>query len=269
MMSTSESTQIQDRYTRGWNKLNEIDSEIGQQVIESLEAISPDFARYLVEFPFGDIYSRPGLDLRSREIATVAALTALGNAQSQLRVHLQAALNVGCTQQEIIEVLIQMAVYAGFPAALRGLFLAQEVFSAAADDLKPSTISPTKIVQAYFAAFLGGDLESTLAMLSEDVTWNVQGAPNVPTVGTLQGKEHVKAWMLDFPKQFKPLVFELDRYFESGNEVIVTGRFKHLVLSTKQEVDSELAIHFAIKDGLICSYKILEDSYALYTAFNP
>lgn len=99
MKSAFETVQGEDRYSRGWNKLNEIDGEVGQQVIESLEAIAPDFARYLIEFPFGDIYSRPGLDLKSREIATVAALTALGNAQPQLRVHLQAALNVGCTQQ--------------------------------------------------------------------------------------------------------------------------------------------------------------------------
>jgi len=266
MMSTVQSTQVQNRYTRGWNKLNEIDGELGQQVIESLEAIAPDFARYLIEFPFGDIYSRPALDLKLREIATVAALTALGNAQPQLRVHLQAALNVGCTKQELIEVLMQMAIYAGFPAALRGLLLAQEIFTETADN--PKQLTPTETVQAYFTAFLSKDLEATLAMLSEDVRWTVQGAPNVPTVGMLQGKQQVRDWMLNFPKQFKPLVFELDRYFESGNEVIVTGRFKHLVLATEREVGSELAIHFIVKDGLICSYKILEDSYALYTAFN-
>ena len=98
-------------------------------VIESLQDIAPDFAQYLIEFPFGDIYSRPGLDLRSREIATVAALTALGNAAPQLKVHIGAALHVGLTQDEIIEVIMQMAVYAGFPAALNGLFAAKEVFA--------------------------------------------------------------------------------------------------------------------------------------------
>ena len=112
-------------------------------------------------------------------------------------------------------------------------------------------------------------METTLSMLSEDVRWQVQGAPNVPTVGILQGKEQVKAWMLNFPKHFKPLTFELDRYFESGNEVIVTGRFRHLVLSTQREVGSDLSIHFIVKNGLIHSYRILEDSYALYLAFNP
>jgi 4-carboxymuconolactone decarboxylase len=119
----------QDRYNRGWEKLKEIDGEAGERVIDSLKDIAPDFARLIIEFPFGDIYSRPGLDLKSREIAVVAALTALGNASPQLAVHLHGALNVGCTRQEVVEVIMQMAVYAGFPAALNGLFAAQKVFA--------------------------------------------------------------------------------------------------------------------------------------------
>jgi 4-carboxymuconolactone decarboxylase len=118
-----------ERYQRGWEKLKEIDGEAGEKVIQSLKDIAPDFAAYLIEFPFGDIYSRPGLDLKSREIAVVAALTALGNAAPQLKVHIHGALNVGCTREEVIEVIMQMAVYAGFPAALNGLFAAKEVFS--------------------------------------------------------------------------------------------------------------------------------------------
>src|SRR5512136_2816817 len=118
----------QDRYERGWEKLKEIDGEAGARVIDSLRDIAPDFARYLIEFPFGDIYSRPALDVKSREIAVVAALTALGNAAPQLRVHIHGALNVGCTREEVVETIMQMAVYAGFPAALNGLFAAKEVF---------------------------------------------------------------------------------------------------------------------------------------------
>ena len=117
-----------DRYERGWKKLKEIDGKAGEDVIESLEGICPDLARYIIEFPFGDVYSRPGLDLKSREIATVAALTALGNAAPQLKVHIQGALNVGCTREEVVEIILQMAVYAGFPAALNGMAAAREVF---------------------------------------------------------------------------------------------------------------------------------------------
>ena len=118
-----------ERYATGLNILRQVDGKSGEVVLESLRDIAPDFARYLIEFPFGDIYARPGLDLKSREIAVVAALTALGNASPQLKVHISAALHVGCTQEEIVEVIMQMAVYAGFPAALNGLCAAREVFA--------------------------------------------------------------------------------------------------------------------------------------------
>ncbi|MEB2420488.1 carboxymuconolactone decarboxylase family protein [Citrobacter sp. R-1.5.2] len=118
-----------ERFMTGQLMLQKVDGKGGDAVVDSLQDIAPDFAQYLIEFPFGDIYSRPGLDLRSREIATVAALTALGNAAPQLKVHIGAALHVGLTQDEIVEVIMQMAVYAGFPAALNGLFAAKEVFA--------------------------------------------------------------------------------------------------------------------------------------------
>jgi 4-carboxymuconolactone decarboxylase len=118
-----------DRFESGLAKLREIDAEAGERLIEALKDIAPDLARYTIEFPFGDIYQRPGLDLRSREMATVAALTALGTAQPQLKVHIHYALNVGCTRTEIVEIIIQMAAYAGFPAALNGMFAAKEVFA--------------------------------------------------------------------------------------------------------------------------------------------
>lgn len=122
-------SQDDSRYQRGLKKLTIIDGEAGQRIIESVGALSPDFARLLVEYPFGDIYDRPGLDLKSREIATIAALTAMGNARPQLEVHLVGALNVGCSRTEIIEVIMQMSVYAGFPAAINGLAAASAVFA--------------------------------------------------------------------------------------------------------------------------------------------
>jgi 4-carboxymuconolactone decarboxylase len=128
-MSHTHSSHDASRYARGWDKLREIDGHAGERVIASLSDIAPDFAKYLIEFPFGDIYSRPQLDLKSREIGVVAALTALGNAAPQLKVHIHGALNVGCTREEVVEIIMQMAVYAGFPAALNGLAVAKEVFA--------------------------------------------------------------------------------------------------------------------------------------------
>jgi 4-carboxymuconolactone decarboxylase len=104
-------------------------NEIGQSVLANLEGVAPDFARLIFEFPFGDIYARPGLDLRSRQIATLSALTALGITGGTLEAHIEAGLNVGLTRVEIVEVLMQMAVYAGFPRALDALLCAKTVFA--------------------------------------------------------------------------------------------------------------------------------------------
>ncbi len=120
-----------ERYERGLKKLEEVDGRHGMDLVRTLSQKVPDLARYLVEYPFGDIYSRPGLSLRDRELATVAALVALGHAQPQLEVHVRAALNVGLTQEEILEVILQQSVYAGFPAALNGVFTALRVFESA------------------------------------------------------------------------------------------------------------------------------------------
>jgi 4-carboxymuconolactone decarboxylase len=102
--------------------------DMGFHTLASLEEVTPDLAGFIVEFAFGDVFSRPGLDLKSRELVTIASLTTLGNAPKQLRAHIQGALSAGCTQQEIIEVILQMAVYAGFPAALNGIQAAKEAF---------------------------------------------------------------------------------------------------------------------------------------------
>lgn len=128
-MNPSDNAVESSRFARGWAKLREIDGLAGERVVAALADIAPDFAKYLIEFPFGDLYSRPQLDLKAREIGVVAALTALGNAAPQLKVHIHGALNVGCSRDEVVEIIMQMAVYAGFPAALNGLFAAKEVFA--------------------------------------------------------------------------------------------------------------------------------------------
>lgn len=121
------STTKTERFERGWEKLKEIDGQAGVKVIESLKDISPDLAKYTIEYPFGDVYSRGILDNRTKEIAVVAALAAMGNARPQLKVHINAALNVGITEKELSEIMILMSVYAGFPAALNGTSALKEV----------------------------------------------------------------------------------------------------------------------------------------------
>ncbi|MBD1918660.1 MULTISPECIES: carboxymuconolactone decarboxylase family protein [Cyanophyceae] len=117
------------RYTRGQEALARIHGHIGEGVMNALGDIAPDFARFIIEFPYGDIYSREGLSPKERQIATIASLVTLGNAPTELRAHIQGSLNVGCTRDEIVEIIMQMAVYAGFPAAVNALLIAKDVFS--------------------------------------------------------------------------------------------------------------------------------------------
>jgi len=116
-----------DRYKAGWEKLKEIDGEAGEKVFNSLKDISPELGTYIIEYVFGDIYNRDGLELKSKELAVVAALTAMGTAQPQLKVHLNGALNTGSTINEIKEVILQMSAYSGFPSTINGMNAFKEV----------------------------------------------------------------------------------------------------------------------------------------------
>lgn len=116
------------RFERGLERLNQIDGEGGEQVISSLKEIAPDLGDYIVEFAFGDIYSREGLNLQEREIVTLASLLTQGGCEVQLEVHIQAALNVSLTPEKIIECFLQCIPYVGFPRVLNAVFLADKLF---------------------------------------------------------------------------------------------------------------------------------------------
>ena len=116
------------RFAQGSDLLSRIDGEGGTSVIESLADIAPDVGRYIVEFAFGDIYARPALSLRDRELATIVSLCTQGAADPQLRVHIRGALNVGLTKSEVIEAFIQCIPYTGFPRVLNAINVAREVF---------------------------------------------------------------------------------------------------------------------------------------------
>ena len=117
-----------NRYHEGIKKFKEIKGDGADKSIERLKSLSPDLEKLVMEFAFNDIYRRPALDLRSREIATIAALITLGTSPQQLKIHIQAAVNVGVKREEIVEIILQMAIYAGFPAAINAIQTAYEAF---------------------------------------------------------------------------------------------------------------------------------------------
>jgi 4-carboxymuconolactone decarboxylase len=134
---TIDSYKNTERYQKGWDSFKLHLGDKAESYIARLEAIYPKFARINIEFPFGDLYADSSvLDERTRELTTIAALTVLGYADPELRVHVRAALACGATQNEILEVITQMLAYSGFPSATNALLAAGEVFEAIAKEKK-------------------------------------------------------------------------------------------------------------------------------------
>jgi len=124
-------TRPQTALERGRAIVAEINPGLEQALAGKYDAYFPRFAETLVEFAYGRLYAREGLDLKTRQIATVAALTALGGQTGpQLRVNLEHALAAGANRRELLEVILQMSVYGGMPAAINGMNVAIELFEA-------------------------------------------------------------------------------------------------------------------------------------------
>ena len=129
--------------------------------------------------------------------------------------------------------------------------------------------TPGQVVQHYLDTFFKKDVDKTLECLTEDVVWKVQGAASVPTIGLRRGRDEVRAWMALFPVNFEPLEFQVERIFENGDQVVITGHFKHRILSTGKEFVSDFAAICSVRDGKVSAYNFIEDSYALWKAFQP
>ncbi len=130
-------------------------------------------------------------------------------------------------------------------------------------------LTPAQVVQHYLDTFFKKDVEKTLQCLTEDVIWKVQGAADVPTIGLRRGRDQVREWMALFPVNFEPLEFHIERTFESGDQVVIIGNFKHRILSTGKEFASDFAAICSVRDGKVSAYNFIEDSYALWRSFQP
>lgn len=120
-----------DRLERGKTLLAQSSAASGDAVVRSFDDIAPDLGRMVVEHSYGEVFSRGGIDLKTRELSACAALAAVGSATTEtpLRVHINAALNVAASQQEIIETLLNLAPYCGYPATQQAVRIAVEEFA--------------------------------------------------------------------------------------------------------------------------------------------
>ncbi len=115
---------------RGRALAQTLDPELEQILKERYDDLLPNCAVSIVENAYGRVYSRDGLDIKSRYIATIAALTVQGSqTHPQLRINIKNALKVGVSQREICEIIFQMSLYGGMPATINALNLAKEIFA--------------------------------------------------------------------------------------------------------------------------------------------
>ena len=116
-----------DRYERGEKLLRQVDGDkVADNLIADYADLAPDFTRYLIEFAFGEIYARPG-DLRQRELVAIASLATMGGCDKQLGTHVRGAFNVGLSEAEVIEAVMTLIPYIGFPKALNAIAVVKRV----------------------------------------------------------------------------------------------------------------------------------------------
>ena len=130
------------RFIQGMEQFKAIDGKGGENVIKSLEDIAPDLGKFIIEFAFGDIYTRQELTTEEREMITLSSLLTAGGCEPQLEVHINGALNVGISPKKVIETLLQCIPYTGFPKVLNAIFTAKKVFTER--ELLPPATSPYK-----------------------------------------------------------------------------------------------------------------------------
>ena len=118
-----------DRYEKGRRRLSELAAERGESVMAGIEEVSPDLARYVVEFGYGDIYSRPALDDHARQLAAISALSAMGGAEPQLEYHIGIALNVGVPPEQVVETVVFLSPFIGFARTLNAVRSIKRVFA--------------------------------------------------------------------------------------------------------------------------------------------
>ncbi|SFB93238.1 4-carboxymuconolactone decarboxylase [Nocardioides terrae] len=119
-----------EQYAAGLRMLAEVGASAPEAMIDSLREVSPELGRQTIAWGFGEIYARPGLSPRDRQLVTLGVLTALGGCEPQLEAHVDLALNVGLTREQVVEALLHAAVYAGFPRALNATLAAKRAFDA-------------------------------------------------------------------------------------------------------------------------------------------
>lgn len=119
-----------EKHTRkkiGQNMMDRLDPRATSRLKDMIGQIAPDMVDFVIDFAYGEVMSREGLDLPTRELCIISSLVAMG-CEPELKIHIRKALHIGVSEKKIVEVLLQQTVYSGFPRAINALMAAKEVF---------------------------------------------------------------------------------------------------------------------------------------------
>lgn len=117
-----------ERYQKAMHTIDQLYGASGQGIVAMFNDLSPVFGEWFVNFAFGDVYSRPQLDLKQRQLIAIASLTTQGDCELQLSVQINNALNVGLLAEEIVEAIMHCVVFIGFPRVVNALRIAKRIF---------------------------------------------------------------------------------------------------------------------------------------------
>jgi 4-carboxymuconolactone decarboxylase len=141
---TPEHDESSAEYQRGMAEIRKQLGPMADNYIRRIKSLAPEFAWVNVTFPFAELYPRDVIDLKTRELCTVAALTVQGFSQPELKLHINAALRCGNSRGEVAEIITQMIAYCGFPAATNALMTMKEVFDEIDAQSRPGKSKPKK-----------------------------------------------------------------------------------------------------------------------------
>ena len=226
---------------------------------ESFADVAP-FLGCTVGSAFGSVISRPGLDLRTREIITVSVLATLGGCDAQVSFHVRAALRAGATAPEIVEAITQVSVYAGIPRALNAVAAARPAFAAAGVD--GAVDSPRAVVMLFIDAVARGDRDAVMGLLAEDIAWAVPGGSQ-PIGGTWNGRDDVAAWETALRTMVDIESVTAGDPLSAGNTLYVPISFTVRQRETHAPVAGQLILEVHVSDGRITAGRIHGDLLAV------
>ncbi|WP_394834207.1 carboxymuconolactone decarboxylase family protein [Pendulispora rubella] len=253
-----------ERFDRGLKIFRSLNDERTASPAETLADLAPDFGRMTLS-ALGDFVGRPGLDVRTREIATVCMLSALGHCEPQLQLHIGMALRAGAAPKEIVEACMQVSGYAGYPRALNALAVARRAFEEHGVTVSDA---PREVVLAFVNAFQSGDLPGAIGLLADDIVLHVPGERAViPWAGTWRGRDEVVTFLKTESSEAQHTYFRPGEPLAYHDRVFLPGAEGFRFVNRNSSYEGKFVAEFAVRQGRITLFYMHHDSAGISKAY--